>query len=74
MLDVKINHSLLIKNDTEKPFILLLKNNNQIESVDKKDAAVLATESPPTYGYLYPSESNSNKVLVGTMNGEILYL
>lgn len=29
--DVKINHSILIKNDTEKPFVLLLKNNNMIE-------------------------------------------
>jgi hypothetical protein len=28
--DVKINHSLLFKIDTEKPFLLLLKNNNQI--------------------------------------------
>ena len=30
-------------------------------------------DSPPTYGYLYPNEPNSNKVLVGTMSGEIVY-
>ena len=30
MYDVKINHSLLIKIDAEKPFILLMKNNNQL--------------------------------------------
>ncbi len=30
IFDVKINHSLLIKTDTDKPFLLLLKNNNQI--------------------------------------------
>jgi len=34
--DVKINHSVLIKLDTEKPFLLLLKQNNQIEIYDKK--------------------------------------
>jgi len=55
IFDVKINYSLLIKIEAEKPFILLLKNNNQIETADKKDANVFATESPPTYGYLYPS-------------------
>jgi hypothetical protein len=72
--DVKINHSLLFKIDAEKPFVLLLKNNNQIETFDKKDGAIFTTESPPTYGYLYPSEQNNNKILVGTMSGEILYL
>ena len=67
--DIKINHSLLIKIDTEKPFLLLLKNNSQLEVADKKDPAGLATASPPTYGYLYPQESNSNRVLIGTMAG-----
>jgi len=74
ILDVKINHSLLIKNDGEKPFLLLLKNNNQIEISDKKDGTVLKTDSPPTYSYLYPCDKNSNRVLVGTMDGELLYL
>lgn len=72
--DVKINHSILFKLDIEKPFLLLLKHNNQIECYDKKDAAVFTTESPPTFGYIYPSEPNSNRLLVGTMSGEILYL
>jgi hypothetical protein len=74
ILDVKINHSLLIKNDGEKPFLLLLKNNNQIEVSDKKDPTFLKTDSPPTYSYLYPCDRNSNRVLVGTMDGEIMYL
>jgi hypothetical protein len=74
IFDVKINYSLLIKIEAEKPFVLLLKNNNQIETADKKDGNVFATESPPTYGYIYPSSQNSNRILVGTMNGEILYL
>jgi hypothetical protein len=76
IVDVNINHSLLLKIDTEKPFLLLLKNNNQIETFEKKEAeAVMMTESPPTFAYLYPqSEENQNKVLVGTMNGDILYI
>lgn len=28
--DVKINHSILIKIDGEKPFLVLMKNNNTI--------------------------------------------
>jgi hypothetical protein len=74
ILDVKINHSLLIKNDGEKPFLLLLKNNNHIEISDKKDPTFITTDSPPTYAYLYPCDKNSNRVLIGTMEGEILYL
>ena len=76
IFDVTINHSLLIKVDGDKPFLLLLKNNSMIEVADKdkKDSASLATQSPPTYGYLYPQERNSNRVLVGTMSGELMYL
>ena len=70
MYDIKINHSLLIKTDIEKPFLLLLKNNNQLEIFDgKENKKVLATDSPPTYGYIYPNISGNNKVLVGTMSG-----
>jgi hypothetical protein len=69
ILDVKINHSLLVKLEAEKPFLLLLKNNSQIETAHKKDAALLTTDSPPTYGYLYPSEQNASRYLVGTMTG-----
>jgi hypothetical protein len=50
----------------------LLKNSNQVETFEnKKDSgAAYATESPPTYAYLYPNNpSNQNKVLIGTMNG-----
>ena len=54
--DVKINHSILIKVDGEKPLLLLMKNNNMIEVADKdkKEMVSLSTHSPPTYGYLYP--------------------
>lgn len=53
---------------------MLLKNNSQIETAHKKDAALLTTDSPPTYGYLYPSEQNASRYLVGTMSGEVLYI
>ena len=76
IFDVTINHSLLIKVDGDKPFLLLLKNNGMVEVADKdkKDSASLGMQSPPTYGYLYPQERNSNRVLVGTMSGELVYL
>lgn len=34
--DAKINHSLVISITMEKPFLLLLKSNNQIEVFEKK--------------------------------------
>lgn len=36
VFDAKINHSLMITITAEKPFILLLKSNNQIEVFEKK--------------------------------------
>jgi hypothetical protein len=55
VFDSKINHSLLINIMAEKPFILLLKANNQIESFEKKEPeAIFQTNSPPTYAYKYP--------------------
>jgi len=46
-----------------------------IEVSEKKDPANIQTESPPTYGYLYPQDGvNKNRVLVGTMSGELIYL
>jgi hypothetical protein len=71
--DVKINHSILFKIDADKPLLLLLKNNSQIESFNKKDGLSYTTETPPTCGYIYPSDQN-NRLLVGTVGGEILYL
>ena len=75
IFDVKVNHSLLIKVDGEKPFLLLMKNNSMIETADsKKETASFTAGSPATYGYLYPQEKNNNRVLVGTMSGELIYL
>ena len=76
IFDVTINHSLLIKVDGDRPFLLLLKNNGMVEVADKdkKESGSLNMQSPPTYGYLYPQERNSNRVLVGTMSGELVYL
>lgn len=36
VFDAKITHSLLITIMAEKPFLLLLKSNNQIETYEKK--------------------------------------
>ena len=46
-----------------------------VEVGDKKDPTNLVTDSPPTYGYLYPQDGvNKSRVLVGTMSGELIYL
>lgn len=63
----------MFKIDADKPLLLLLKNNNQIESFNKKDGISYKTETPPTCGYIYPSDQSS-RLLVGTVGGEILYL
>lgn len=36
VFDAKITHSLLITISAEKPFLLLLKSSNQIETFEKK--------------------------------------
>ena len=71
VFESKINSAVVIEEELEKPFLMILKNSNQIIGYDTKELCCLKTNSPPVALCQYKA---SNQYIIGLMSGEILYV